>query len=198
MTTWHEFWSQLRHVFRQCERHYATDDINLAEQLLIRVEECESVLRVILGRMYETAPRNQSIIEDLEYLLQNLHRHAVHITDWNLRSDAERPRLPTFDSCPVYRSSGRAGRPAYSIQREELEALIELGFSFHQIAFMLGVSERTIRRRREYFGLPTGANCYSQLSDEELDTVVSDIMHVMCQSCIKMWALLVACFCRLQ
>lgn len=181
MATLNEFWEQLRHVFRQCERHYATDDTSLAEQLLIRVEECASVLRVVLGRMYEAIPRNQSIIEDVEYILQSLHRCAVHITDWNLRSDAEQPRLPTFQSCPVYRSTGRAGRPAYAIQQEELESLIELGFSFHQIASMLGVSERTIRRRRQYFGLPIGANCYSQITDEELDTVLSDIMNVIYQ-----------------
>lgn len=51
MATLDEFWNQLRHVFRQCERHYATEDVHLAEQLLIRVEECESVLRALLGRM---------------------------------------------------------------------------------------------------------------------------------------------------
>ena len=172
------FWDQLRHVFSQCERHYATDDILLAEQLLIRVEECESVLRVLLGRAYETVPLNQSIIEDVEYLLQNLRRFAVHLTDWNLRSDVERPRLPSFQTCPVYRNDG-GGRPAYLILQEELEALIELGFNFHQIASMLGVSERTIRRRREVFGLPIGADCYTQISDKELDTVLAYIMHVI-------------------
>ena len=70
---------------------------------------------------------------------------------------------------------GSRGRPAYAIHEEELQSLIELGFSFHQIAVMLGVSERTIRRRRELFGLPIGADCYSQISDEELDVVLNDI-----------------------
>ena len=177
--TMNEFWDHLHHVFRQCERHYATDDVNLAEQLLIRVEECESVLRAILGRMYEVVPRNQAIIEDVEYLLQNLRRFAVHITDWNLRSAIERPRLPSGQSCPVYRRSNGRGRPSYLIHQEELEALIELGFSFNQIASMLGVSERTIRRRREIFGLPIGAEHYSQISDQHLDTVLSDIMNVI-------------------
>ena len=179
MATLDEFWNQLRHVFRQCERHYATEDVHLAEQLLIRVEECESVLRALLGRMYDAVPRNQSIIEDVEYLLQNLCRFAEHIVDWNLRSDIERPRLPAFQASPVFRSNS-GGRPAYAIHQEELESLIELGFSFHQIASMLGVSERTIRRRRELFGLPIGADCYSQISDEDLDTVLGDIMHISC------------------
>ncbi len=78
--------------------------------------------------MYEAVP-HQSFIEDVEYLLQNLCRFAVHITDWNLCSDAE-PRLPSL-TCP-FRSSGGCRRLAFLIHREELESLLELGFSLDQ------------------------------------------------------------------
>ena len=40
------------------------------------------------------------------------------------------------------------------------------------MATVLGVSARTLRRHRHDLGLPVGQN-YSQMMDEELDTVIS-------------------------
>ena len=58
-----------------------------------------------------------------------------------------------------------------------MEALIEAGFNFRQMATIIGVSERTIRRRREFFGLPVGDN-FSDISDHELDVIVAGILQV--------------------
>ena len=40
----------------------------------------------------------------------------------------------------------------------------------------LGVSERTLERRRQEFQMPTGRACYSNICDEELDRVVAGII----------------------
>ena len=40
------------------------------------------------------------------------------------------------------------------------------------------MSERTLRRRREEFGLPIGSS-YTDLSDDALDEVVRDILEVL-------------------
>ena len=82
--------------------------------------------------------------------------------------------------CPV-RQPGQRGRPLFSIPLEQLEALLDLGFSMNNIAILLGVSERTVRCRREMYGLPIGRDRYTALSDTALDQVVSHILQVwMC------------------
>ena len=59
----------------------------------------------------------------------------------------------------------------------DLEALLEAVFNFRQMATILGVSERTIRHRRELFGLPIGDN-FSHISDHDLDGIVAGILQV--------------------
>ena len=39
------FWPTVMSICAQLEHHYNTDDVSLAEQLILRAEECTSVLR---------------------------------------------------------------------------------------------------------------------------------------------------------
>lgn len=55
-----------------------------------------------------------------------------------------------------------------------MEALIEAGFNFRQMATILRV---TIGLRREFFGLPVRDN-FSDISDYELDVIVAGILQV--------------------
>ena len=71
-------------------------------------------------------------------------------------------------------STGLFGRPCFQISREQLSYLIESGFSVPQIADMIGVSVRTVRRRMDDYDLSIRAQ-YSVLSDSELDDMVADI-----------------------
>lgn len=66
------------------------------------------------------------------------------------------------------------GRPKLDIQQEQLEYLLHLGFSCPKIADVLGVSLSTIRRRMSDFGLCITA-LYSSITDQELDSVISQI-----------------------
>ena len=71
---------------------------------------------------------------------------------------------------------GFVGRPSYDIPYQQMLFLIEHRFSVPQIADMLGVSVRTIRRRMTTFGLSIRAQ-YSNISDQELDDLVQDIQQ---------------------
>ena len=73
--------------------------------------------------------------------------------------------------------NGFRGRPAYIISKVQLETLIELGFDYNTIARMLGVSERTILRRRVEFGLPVGCT-FTDITDDDLDNAVRGILQV--------------------
>ncbi len=91
----------------------------------------------------------------------------------------EQPTCTFASNPPPTLNNGLRGRPTFQVSRQPLEGLLELGFNFRQIAELIGVSERTIRRRRELYGLPI-ENTYSNISDEELDGIVADILQVGC------------------
>ena len=66
-------------------------------------------------------------------------------------------------------------RPKYNISREQLELYLHYGFSLSKISEMIFVSTKTVRRRIEEFNIKSMA--FSDLSNEDLDTVVSEIMR---------------------
>ena len=70
--------------------------------------------------------------------------------------------------------TGMVGRPRLEISCEQLSFLIENRFSVPQIADMVGVSVRTIRRRMSEFGLLISAQ-YANITDVELDGMVREV-----------------------
>ncbi|KAI7810041.1 hypothetical protein IRJ41_020752, partial [Triplophysa rosa] len=57
-----------------------------------------------------------------------------------------------------------------------IEFYLVCGYSCVQIARLLGVSERTIRRRLEHYGI-RAKDLYTDVSDEELDNIVAEIQR---------------------
>ena len=72
--------------------------------------------------------------------------------------------------------TGMVGRPRLEVSYEQLSFLIENRFSVPQIADMVGVSVRTIRRRMSECGLSIQAQ-YASITDSELDTMVSEVQR---------------------
>lgn len=73
--------------------------------------------------------------------------------------------------------SGTRGRPFLFITKDQIETLMEFGYTYTQIAGMFGVSERTLLRRRIELGLPIGRN-YTAISDNDLDDSIRRFTHV--------------------
>ena len=67
--------------------------------------------------------------------------------------------------------TGLVGRPSFEVSSDQLSFLVENGFSVPQMADMIGVSVRTIRRSMSEFGLSIRA----QYSNSELDRIVSEM-----------------------
>ena len=77
---------------------------------------------------------------------------------------------------PVYydvaaHSNGNRGRPRCQITREQIEFFLDQNFTSSEIASLLGVSERTVKRRVLEFGSSVRAR-YSDLTEEQLDRIV--------------------------
>ena len=69
--------------------------------------------------------------------------------------------------------TGAVGRPSFDVSPDQLTFLIENQFSVPQIADMIGVSVRTIRRRMSEYGLSIRTQ-YATITDGELDALVRE------------------------
>ncbi|XP_034023532.1 uncharacterized protein LOC117507858 [Thalassophryne amazonica] len=74
----------------------------------------------------------------------------------------------------VDRTFGEPGRPSLIISKEHLQDLVEMDLSVGCISKLLGVSVRTVHRRMQKWGISI-RQCYSNMSDDELDKLISAI-----------------------
>lgn len=71
---------------------------------------------------------------------------------------------------------GCVGHPKFEIPYQQMTFWLESRFTAPQMAQILGVSLRTVRRRMAGYGLSVRAQ-YAVLSDEELDDLIREIQH---------------------
>ena len=72
--------------------------------------------------------------------------------------------------------TGERGRPRLQIPFEQLEFLLEKKFKIDEIARLFITSKRTVERRMRDFGL-SATNVYTSLSDQQLDTMITEIQR---------------------
>ena len=179
------FWDELSTLCSQLERHFTTDNIDLAERLVCQCNAALELLRVVYGRVDESihtagldihsGATEMRIMLDLMVVIRFLQQQSLHFADVASTIDF---RISRRDVSPEVSHTYQRGRPPFIILLDQLEALIELGLNMRCIASILGVSERTVRRRREMYGLPIGRDRYSSISNTQLDQLISDIMQV--------------------
>ncbi|XP_039461390.1 uncharacterized protein LOC120435654 [Oreochromis aureus] len=71
-------------------------------------------------------------------------------------------------------SAGERGRAKLYVSKDHLKDLIKMDLSVPCISKLLGISQKTVRRRMEEWGLSITAT-YSSLSDDELDNLIAAI-----------------------
>ena len=167
----------------QLDLHQHSYDANIAERLAIRGEEYLELLQVLYIRCDQMMD-SQETIEDLWTLFGTEQRKLtlyVDLLGTNQGDDIQSSLNGSLASSVsiVLPTRRGPGRPKMFVSKEQLESLFELGFTYAKVAKMLCMSERTLQRRRSELGLPIGQSLlYSQLSDEELDEVVSSVLQV--------------------
>ena len=169
------FWQFLSVTVEQLFRHHNTDDVGLAERLVARADDCIGVLQAVLREVSEI--RANQTRHDLIALIEEVQHHREYYESWIIQIEPHCSFNPLSNTCPLRSPTGHRGRPAYDISKDDLECLFEMGFSYQQSARIIGVSERTLRRRREEFGLPVGSS-YTDMSDDALDGLVRTILEV--------------------
>ncbi len=160
-------------------RHSFSSDARFADVLVCRAEEYVSGL-VVLLHVYDWS---EEICGGFASVIAAVQGYISH---FNERFDNFVQKNEECYHCPYEEQGGScvgAGRPRFFIPREQLQGLRSLHFSWKKIAEMLGVSEKTVRRRRHELDMAIGyQNCYSNIPDDELDVFIRRILDLSPQS----------------
>ena len=108
-------------------------------------------------------------------MLTDLHHKMVEL----VKVYADRVELEAASSCymaPLQQSTGRRGRPRFSIEREQLVYLRSLRFSWVDISNLLGVSRMTVYRRRVEFDL-VDDDATTDVDDGTLTGIIGEIRN---------------------
>ena len=164
--------------------NFTTDNVDLAERLVCQCNGALELLRVVYARVDESVhgagldvhsgETGVRVLMDLGVVIRCVQFNSRHYAD--VASTANSAVVRGEESPEVCRR-GQRGRPPFIISLDQLEGLIGLGLSMTCIAAILGVSERTVRRHREMYGLPIGMDRYISIQDAQLDRLVSGIMQ---------------------
>ena len=141
-----------------------------------RLDVFERTLNVLLQRIREAYPAENQLLSDLALLLQMIsewRQHFQSLSFCTMFLEDEHNTRPL--TVALVRSA--VGRPRLDISENILQALhVGAGFSWAHIARNLGISERTLMRRRREYGI--GNNGSSNFSDMQIDQQVRGILQV--------------------
>ncbi|XP_060077254.1 uncharacterized protein LOC132556835 [Ylistrum balloti] len=111
------------------------------------------------------------VLELAARALYDLREHDDHGQDQHQSSTYTACTIITLERC-----QGKSGAPYYKIPYETLVSLLKYNFKLTDIASMLGVSVKTIRRRMSEYGLPSIRSKYSAMTCVELEEEVRKII----------------------
>ena len=174
-----EFFYSLGRLIENSERQLRSQ--TCSEYLIRRLDEYERTVSTLLSRLNETYQNMPDVLrsfQDIEFLRnrlgalrQEFEGRSNNMQDDNCEHEYNvRSRLENT-------SEGR-GRPRVEIAQSQLEALHNVGgFRWNDVARMLQVSSRTLRRRRHELGMRVEGREFSDISDIQLDNVVREVLQ---------------------
>ena len=146
-----------------------------------RLDEYERTLATLTSRFCETygcVPALQNTVEDLSYLC---NRVAFLRFQGSLDCDDNSVVVNTPGNIRPLQIEhcNRPGRPRLAITQGQLEALQRgSGFRWSDVARILCVSARTLRRRRHELGMLVEGRQFSELTDTQLDDLTRQALQV--------------------
>ena len=150
-----------------------------AEFLSRRLDGFERTLSVLSSRLRVSYRSEVQLLSDLDTLLFIVSQQRQHCEDSSYFAlHAEEEEQLSTARVGVVRS-GVPGRPRLDISEDLLELLRSgAGFRWAAIARNLRVSERTLRRRRNEFGVTSLTESFTDIDNTSLDEIVREILHV--------------------
>ena len=176
------FFVSLGRLLESTEGQRNTASSDTAEFFSHRLRENERTVVTLILRIEEAFPNEVGVISDLNelvFIMNELSRDFDRIVE-----DSERFTFTASSSLngrlSAVARNKLVGRPRLQILQEQLQALHnDAGFRWADIGRILGISERTLRRRRHEFGLPVGVGeDFSDISNDDLNEYVREILEV--------------------
>ena len=157
--------STLNEIVRLLERVSLNNDRCHIEHVMYKLEQ---VIQIGIssdeqGLWLQVFPEH--LLDTLIYVFNTLSEATMAFYSGSMMSVRQPATIPK-DS---------AGRPAFEIPRETLKLFLSYGFTLVKIAEMLGVSAKTVSRRIKEFGLKEECPKYTDITNDDLDKIVSDI-----------------------
>ena len=173
------FFLSVNSIFRQSLRAFQDKDVIGAEYCKNKLENYISIILAMSGALLENTSGRETLVHShgtgssLSTLLADLVG-GMETEVGKLSQVVEtRPTTNPLNITPTLASTG--GRPPYDITKEQIETLRDTGLNWKAIANFLGVSDRTLHRRRLEFGV---APSFSEIGDAELDEQVRAILQL--------------------
>ena len=171
----------LGRLLESAEGQRNTASYDSAEFFSRRLRENERTLVTLTLRIEEAFPNKFEVISHLNELVFIVN----DVSDFDrIVEDSERSTFTApsslNDRLSTVERNGLVGRPRLQIVQEQLQTLhSDAGFRWADIGRILGISERTLRRRRHEFGSPVGVGeNFSDVSNDDLDKHVREILEV--------------------
>ena len=148
----------LGRLLESCKEQYISRDST--EFLVRKLDEYARMLSILISifsESYGHLSSQQPCLRNLYFLLvQTLSYLEQFQREISLQEDTENNLdFPDLRPGLAWEISNNAGRPRMFVTREQLETLHEqCHLHWNDIARNLGISERTIRRRRHEYGMP--------------------------------------------
>ena len=156
-------------------------DVESSQNWITKLETLEESFSLLNARVIQAYPERQRLHELVGNLLQVISFIKIQLGITALRvSDQDALDQQNVQINHLVRHTGEVGRPRCGSALEEHQLRFfrdNLGLRWADIARCLGVSERTLRRRRYELGLLSMEGNYANLSDERLDDHVRDVLQ---------------------
>ncbi|XP_028398668.1 uncharacterized protein LOC114522227 [Dendronephthya gigantea] len=170
------FLLSIQNLLRHCSQAYLNKDTVGAEYCKSKLQNYGAIIVAMAVAVSEgeneTALSGQtgvSLSALLSELLSAMENEQVKLSEVVELSVAE--NLTNVPS--TLPSTG--GRPAFDIKKEHVEQLRDAGMNWNAISRFLGISEKTLQRRRAEFGLTSN---FCTISDSDLDRHVVEILQL--------------------
>ena len=157
-------------IYEDVQRMIFVTDSETAKKLRDHCVQFIDALLVVSRHLEES---HQHIMRDVYLVVDEFQKQIMRLEELhnNFEQDGVQYSCPTESPC-----EGK-GRPKLIIPQEQLEGLRSLGFSWISISKMLGVSEKTLRRRREAYSMSSAVKLFSDISDDEIDHLVKFVLE---------------------
>lgn len=176
------FLNELPSLISQARRQVFATNINVCEFWCRRLEYCLQFLIIFGRRIIDVGCENfdgiVSLLDIIVEEIQSLKQRFERILEENVTSELQQ------NICPTNSTESCWGRPRKDVVQSDVEDLFDIYRNWNDVAKCIGVSTKTLRRRRIQFGVhipeksgPRGY--YSKISHADLCEVVQEVLNVL-------------------